>query len=63
MKLPVKKIIHRKVYSHYEFEPYTPKMIQRGKWKRKLKCKNRQIRRLINRTLNNIENYSQYDEH
>lgn len=54
MKLPVKKIINKKVYSHYDFEPYTQKMMLRGKWKRKLKCKNRQIRRLINRTLDKI---------
>lgn len=56
MKLPVSKIIHKKVYNNYDFEPHTPKMILRDKWKRKLKCKNRQIRRLINRTLDKIEN-------
>jgi hypothetical protein len=57
MQLPVKKIIYSKVYPCYEFEPYTPKMIQRGKWKRKRKCKNRQIRRVINRVLDKIERY------
>lgn len=55
MKIPVNKIIQKKMYSNYDFEPHTPKMIQRGKWKRKLKCKNRQIRRLIDRVLKDIE--------
>lgn len=54
MKLPIKKVINKKVYNTYDFEPYTSKMIARGKWKRKLKCKNRQIRRLINRMLDKI---------
>lgn len=54
MKLPIKKAINKKVYSNYDFEPYTPKMIERNKWKRKLKCKNRQIRRLISRMLDKI---------
>lgn len=54
MKLPIKKVINKKVYNVYDFEPYTPKMIARGKWKRKLKCKNRQIRKVINRMLTNI---------
>lgn len=54
MKLPISKIIQSKVYSKYNFEPWYKKMIQRGKWKKKLKCKNRQIRKVINRTLNNI---------
>lgn len=54
MKLPVNKIVCKKNYSRYDFEPYTTKMILRGKWKRKLKCKNRQIRRLINRELDKI---------
>jgi uncharacterized lipoprotein YajG len=54
MKLPISKIIQSKVYSKYDFEPWSKKIIQRGKWKKKLKCKNRQIRKVINRTLNNI---------
>lgn len=54
MKLPIKKVINKKVYNHYDFEPYTPKMIARGKWKQKLKCKNKQIRKLINRMLDKI---------
>lgn len=54
MKLPIKKMINKKVYNTYDFEPYTPKMIARGKWKRKLKCKNRQIRRVIDRMLTKI---------
>lgn len=54
MKLPIKKAINKKVYNNYDFEPHTPKMIERNKWKRKLKCKNRQIRRLISRMLDKI---------
>lgn len=61
MKLPIKRIIYSKVYPAYLFEPRTPKMIKRGKWKRKRKCKNRQIRRVINRILNNIEKDSMYE--
>lgn len=56
MKLPVTKIINEKVYNIYDFEPYTKKMIERGKWKRKLRCKNKQIRRYINRMLDKIIN-------
>ena len=54
MRLPIKKVINKRVYNHYDFEPHTPKMIARGKWKRKLKCKNRQVRRFINRMLTKI---------
>lgn len=54
MKLPVRKIIISKVYSIYDFEPWTKKMILRGKWKSKLKCKNHQIRRKINKLLNSF---------
>lgn len=54
MKLPIKKVINKTVYNTYDFEPYTPKMVARGKWKRKLKCKNKQIRRAIDRMLTKI---------
>ena len=54
MKLPVRKIIISKVYSIYDFEPWTRKMILRGKWKSKLKCKNHQIRRKINKLLDSF---------
>lgn len=56
MKLPITKIINEKVYNIYDFEPYTKKMSERGKWKRKLRCKNKQIRRYINRMLDKIIN-------
>ena len=54
MKLPLGKIINSTIYPGYDFEPWTKKMIIRNKWKRKLKCKNKQIRRRINRLLNNL---------
>jgi hypothetical protein len=54
MKLPLGKIINSTIYPGYDFEPWTKKMIIRDKWKRKLKCKNKQIRRRINRLLDNL---------
>lgn len=55
MRLPISKIIMSKVYSLYDFEPWTKKMFIRGKWKHKLKCKNKQIRRKIDRFIKEIE--------
>jgi hypothetical protein len=50
MKLPINKIIQSKVYSKYDFEPW----FKKRKWNKKLKCKNKQIRRQVNRILDNI---------
>ena len=54
MKIPVSKIIESKVYPKYDFESWANKYDFSRKWKKKLKSKNRQIRRMINRTLDNI---------
>lgn len=53
MKLPISKIIQSKVYPKYDFEPWPNKYDFSKKWKKKLKCKNRQIRKVINRILDN----------